>query len=421
MTPLELSLRFFLQVAIILAACRLVGLLARRLGQPQVVAEMVTGILLGPSLFGALAPSLQEHVFPAASRPILYATAQLGIALYMFLVGLTFETEILRAQARRAAAVSTAGIVVPFALGVLLAAWLVDQPGYFAPGIGRFTAMLFLGAAMSITAFPMLARIIQERGLSGTRIGTLVLAAGSIDDAVAWCLLAVVVGTATRDPSVAVMTIGGGALYAALMLTAGRRALAPIARGVTDDRVPDTTLAVVLMLVMVAAAVTELIGMHAVFGAFILGVALPRGAFVRSIERRLEPLTVALLLPLFFVYSGLNTRAGLLDSPALWWIAVLVLIAASIGKAAACATAAAASGESWRTALGIGTLMNARGLVELIMLNIGLERGIITPTLFTIMVLMAVATTLAASPLYGLVTRDPMPDLLRSTADRARP
>jgi len=408
MTPLELSVRFFVQVAIILGACRIAALLAAKLGQPQAVAQMVAGIALGPSVFGHLAPTLQRQIFPVESRPILYAAAQLGLALYMFVVGVTFDTGLLRAQARRAAAVSVAGIMAPFALGAFLAEWLMRSGPYFAPGIGRPTAVIFLGAAMAITAFPMLARIIHERGLTGTPIGTLVLAAGSIDDAAAWCLLAIVVGTATGTPAVAWITIGGGATYAIVTLTAGRWALSRLERYATGD-ISDGTLALVLMLVMIASAFTELIGMHAVFGAFIFGVALPRGVIARGIQRRVEPLTVAMLLPLFFVYSGLNTRIGLLDSPALWAVAGLALLIACIAKGGACAAAAAAGGERWRNALAIGALMNARGLVELIILNVGLERAIITPTLFTIMVMMGVVTTVAASPLYGVIAPDHPP------------
>jgi Kef-type K+ transport system membrane component KefB len=411
MTPLELSLRFFLQVAIILGACRISGLIASKLGQPQAVAQMVAGIALGPSLFGYFAPDLARQIFPAESRPILYVSAQLGLALYMFVVGVTFDTDMLRTQARRAAAVSIAGMMAPFVLGALLAAWLIGSGPYFAPGISRPTAVIFLGAAMAITAFPMLARIIHERGLTGTPLGTLVLAAGSIDDAAAWCLLAIVVATATGEPTVAWITIGGGAIYAVVTLTAGRAALSRLDRSGIDD-VSETVLALVLMLVMIAAAFTELIGMHAVFGAFILGVALPRGVIADGIQRRIEPLTVALLLPLFFVYSGLNTRIGLLDSTALWGVAGLALLIACVAKGGACAAAASLAGERWRNALAIGALMNARGLVELIILNVGLERGIITPTLFTIMVMMAVITTVAASPLYGLITRhDPAREL----------
>jgi Kef-type K+ transport system membrane component KefB len=405
MTPLDLSFRFLVQVAVILGACRISAVVAARFAQPQAVAQMVAGIALGPSVFGYLAPGLQQQVFPAESRPLLHASAQLGLALYMFVVGATFETGLLRAQARRAAAVSVAGIMAPFALGAFLAAWLMQSGPYFAAHATRPTAMIFLGAAMAVTAFPMLARIIHERGLAGTPIGTLVLAAGCIDDAAAWCLLAIVVATAGGNAAAAGITIGGGAVYAILTLTAGRRVLALLDRHPRGE-LSDATLGLVLMLVAIAAAFTEAIGMHAVFGAFVLGVALPRGLVASEIQRRIEPLTVALLLPMFFVYSGLNTSIGLLDSGALWGVAALVLLIACVAKGGACAAAAKLSGERWRSALAIGALMNARGLVELVILNVGLERGIITPTLFTIMVMMAVVTTVAASPLYALVARE---------------
>jgi Kef-type K+ transport system membrane component KefB len=416
MTPVDLSIRFFLQLAILLAACRLVGLLARRIGQPQVIAEMVTGILLGPSVLGALEPAFQSHVFPPESRPIIYSVSQVGIALYMFMVGLEFQNDLLRDHIRRATAVSLTGIAVPFALGGLLALSLVGRPEFFAPSIGGAQAVLFLGAAMAITAFPVLARIIQAHGLTGTRLGTLVLTAGSLDDAAAWCLLAVVLATTRGEPSAAWLTVGGGVLYAIVVITAGRRALAVMGRTADrDGRLGEAAFVGVLALVMFAAWITDRIGIHAVFGTFVLGAAMPRGVLARDVLQRIGPLTVGLLVPLFFVYSGLNTRLGLLDSTYMWTIAALALVIACVGKLAACAVAARLSGETWRESLAIGTLMNARGLMELILLNIGLERGIINPALFTIMAMMAVVTTLAASPLFGLVSRaSPLPHSRRS-------
>jgi Kef-type K+ transport system membrane component KefB len=406
MTPVDLSIQFFLQLAILLAACRLVGLLARRVGQPQVIAEMVTGVLLGPSVFGAIEPNLQSHIFPPETRPIIYSVSQVGIALYMFMVGLEFQNDLLRDQIRRAAAVSLTGIAVPFALGGVLALALVGRPEFFAPSIGPAQAVLFLGAAMAITAFPVLARIIQAHGLTGTRLGTLVLTAGSLDDAAAWCLLAVVLATTRGEPSAAWLTIGGGAVYTVVVVTAGRRWLAAMGRAADrNGSLSEAAFVGVLALVMFTAWLTDRIGIHAVFGTFVLGAAMPRGVLARDVLARISPLTVALLVPLFFVYSGLNTRLGLLNSGYMWTIAALALAIACLGKLAACAVAARLSGETWRESLAIGTLMNARGLMELILLNIGLERGIINPALFTIMAIMAVVTTLAASPLFGLVSR----------------
>jgi len=280
---------------------------------------------------------------------------------------------------------------------------LVGNGHYFAPSVARWEAMLFMGAAMSITAFPMLARIIYERGLTGTSLGTLALAAGSMDDAAAWCIFAVVLASFNSNPLIAVSAIGGGALYAAIVLTIGKRLVARLGHKVERDSVMSGQIfTFVLMVVMLCAWVTDAIGIYAVFGAFILGTVMPRGLFAQEIQRRLEPLTTNFLLPLFFVYSGLNTRLGLVDSIMLWSVALLILFAACFGKGVACWLAARLNGEDNREALAIGTLMNARGLMELIILNIGLGRGVITPTLFTIMVMMAIVTTLMASPVFEI-------------------
>ncbi|MGH9461824.1 MAG: cation:proton antiporter [Vicinamibacteria bacterium] len=408
MTHFELSARFFLQLAFILAACRIVGLAARRFRQPQVVAEMVAGVLIGPSLFGLYLPELQGRLFDNASMSIIYAVSQLGLVLYMFLVGVEFQTDLIRRRLRSAAAVSLAGITVPFGLGSLLAWLLMTGPGsgstFFAPSVSIGEAMLFLGAAMSITAFPMLARIIHEQGLTGTSLGTLALAAGATDDAAAWCILAIVLASFGADSSIAVLTIVGAILYVAFVLLIGRRLFHRLGTRAERSRgVNGSMLSFVLMVLMLGAWLTDVIGIYAVFGAFILGTAMPRGTFAQDLERRLEPITTNFLLPLFFVYSGLNTSIGLVDTPFLWAVALLILLAACVGKGVACWLAARLHGESQREALAIGTLMNARGLMELILLNIGLERGIITPVLFTILVFMAIATTLMASPIFELV------------------
>jgi Kef-type K+ transport system membrane component KefB len=406
MSNFDLSIRFFFQLAFILAVCRIVGLIAKRIGQPQVVGEMIAGVVMGPSLFGLLFPELQAHIFPKASLTITYAVAQIGLVLYMFLIGVEFDLDLIRSRLRSAASVSLAGIVTPFALGGMLALTLVGDGSYFTPGVARWEAMLFLGAAMSITAFPMLARIIYERGLTGTSLGTLALAAGSMDDAAAWCILAIVLASFKGDAVIAISAIGGGILYAGFVLTVGRRLLRRLGERVeTDGSLGGALLAFVLTLLMLCAWLTDAVGIYAVFGAFMLGTAMPRGLFAREIQRHLEPLTTNFLLPLFFVYSGLNTRIGLVDSPRLWGMALLILFAACFGKGIACWLAARLNGEDNREALAIGTLMNARGLMELIILNIGLERGVITPTLFTIMVMMAIATTLAASPVFEYVYR----------------
>ncbi|MDX2114122.1 MAG: cation:proton antiporter [Planctomycetota bacterium] len=401
----NISILLFLQLTLILLACRSIGWLAKKLlGQPQVVGEMIAGVVLGPSLLGMWFPEFHESVFPPQSRTVLYNFAQVGLVLYMFLVGLEFDLSLITSRLRSAVAVSVAGIATPFALGCGLAAFLLSDRGLFTEAVTVPQGMLFMGAAMSITAFPMLARIIYERGLSGTRMGTLALAAGSSDDAAAWCILAVVLASFKGDAEVAVWAIGGGVAYAVALFTVGRALLArlePIAQ--RSDTLSPGVLSVVLMMLMLAAWYTDAIGIYAVFGAFMLGAAMPRGVLNNRLQATIGPLTTVLILPLFFVYSGLNTRIGLVDSVHLWLIAGAILAAAVIGKFAACALAARATGEPWRDSLGIGALMNARGLMELIILNIGLEAKIITPTLFSVMVIMAIVTTLMATPCFELI------------------
>jgi Kef-type K+ transport system membrane component KefB len=414
MSSLELAVRLFTQLTVILATCRVVGWLGRRyLGQTQVVMEMVAGVILGPSLLGLVAPGAQAWLFPRQlaldtgtvlphpSMSILYALAQLGLVLYMFVIGLELDPRLLRQRARSAGIISAAGVLAPFLLGALLAVPLHARGGLFGTATPVATAALFLGASMSITAFPMLARILHERGLDRTPLGTITLAAGSIDDAVAWCLLALVLATQGSAPSAALVPIGGGLLYVAVMLLWARPRLARLARGLEPGKpLSDDRFTLALLVLLLGAAITDAIGIYAVFGAFVAGAAMPRGRFAELLTERLQGLTTTLLLPVFFAYSGLNTRIGLVRGAALWGIALLVIVLASLGKGVACALAARWSGESWRDAAVVGTLMNARGLMELILLNIGLEHGIITPTLFAVLVLMAIATTLATSPIY---------------------
>ncbi|MEE2849087.1 MAG: cation:proton antiporter [Pseudomonadota bacterium] len=404
MSNAELSVAFFLQMAIIIAACRIVGWLAKRyLGQPQVVGEMIAGVILGPSLFGLLAPDLQAALFPKESRSILFVGAQLGVGLYMFLVGLGFRRDHFRANAKSAAAVSLAGMAAPFLVAVAIAPWLVAE-GLFGRGIQTWQAMLFMGAAISITAFPMLARIIHERGLSGTRLGSLSLAAGAIDDAGAWCVLAIVLASFGAGPMVAVTAIAGGGAFALFMLTLGPKLLAPLGRIVErEGRLSPTVLGIVLILFMLSAWAMDAVGIHAVFGGFILGVAMPRGLLSDEVKRQLEPFAVLVLLPMFFTFSGLNTQLTMVNSLGLLAVTVVILLGSILAKGGACWAAARLTGQDNATAMGIGALMNARGLMELIIINIGLQKGVIGPALFSILVLMAIITTLMASPLFEWV------------------
>jgi Kef-type K+ transport system membrane component KefB len=405
MTPGELSIAFFAQLAVILIACRLVGWFGRRfLGQPQVVGEMIAGVLLGPSLLGWLAPDLQAALFPKETKGVLFVGAQLGVGLYMFLVGLGFDRSHFRIHGRSAAAVSISGMAAPFLVAVLITPWLMTISGLFTPSVTRFEATLFMGAAISITAFPMLARIIHERGITNSPLGTLSLSAGAIDDAGAWTVLAIVLASFGEGPAVAVKALVGGIGFAVFMLLLGPRLFAPLGRWAEREAgVSQTLLGVVLILFMLSAFAMDVVGIHAVFGGFVLGCVLPRGRLADELRAKLEPMTVVLLLPMFFTFSGLNTELAMVDSWPLVAVATAILAASILAKGGACWAAARLTGQDNPTALAIGALMNARGLMELIIINIGLQRGIIGPALFSVLVLMAIVTTLMASPLFEWV------------------
>jgi Kef-type K+ transport system membrane component KefB len=406
MSNAELALHVFLLLAAIIAACKLVGLIARPLGQAQVIAEMVTGFLLGPSLLGWLAPDVSAYLFRREAMPVVYGVAQIALTLYMFTVGLEFESGLLRRSLKQAAAVSLTGILAPFALGISAAIFLHSAGGFFSEAMTSTQAALFMGASLSITAFPVMARIIHERGLTGTAIGTMALAAGAMDDVAAWLIFAVVVASFKGDATVALIAFAGAFAYVAIVFGIVRPYLRKLARDAeaTGD-VSQSAFGTVLLLLMVGAWFTDMVGVHSVFGAFILGTAMPRGVMTRQLQRLIAPLTLGLFIPLFFVYSGLHTRVGLVDSPSLWLTTLAIFGIACLGKGVACWLAARLNGATQSEALGIGTLMNARGMMELILLNIGRERGLITPTLFTILVLMTLATTLMATPLFGLLYR----------------
>lgn len=376
---------------------------------------MIAGVVLGPSVLGLLQPQFQQWLFPKEllsagehlrhpSMQILYALSQLGLALYMFLVGVEFDIDLLKQKGKSAALVSFSGIAAPFLLGLLVASMIHTDSRFFPARVGGGPAALYMGAAMCITAFPMLARIIREKGIAGTAMGSLALAAGAFDDVVAWTLLAIVLAVTKSNVAIGLWAVAGGLAYAFFVLTAGSKVFGLIQRNVErEGEITPTTFALCIGIVMLGSWYTDAIGIYAVFGAFICGAAVPKGALGAGLVKSIEPLAVGLLLPLFFVFSGLNTRIDLINSPSLWGIAIVILLAAIIGKGLACTLAARFSGEPWRESVAIGTLMNSRGLMELIILNIGLQQGVITPTLFTMLVLMAIVTTLMASPLFEKV------------------
>ena len=404
MSYVDLALAFLPQLALIIVAAQVFGYLAKFVGQPKVVGEMIAGVVLGPSLFGLFWPALQQSIFVPETMSILYFGAQLGVGLYMFLVGLEFNTQLFRKNARSAIGVSLAGMLVPFGVGALLCLWLLETPGLFAANISFANAAMFMGAAIAITAFPMLARIIYERGLAGTAVGTLALAAGAIDDASAWVVLAVVLASFGGGSILAIKAVIGGVLYASLMLTKVRGWLQPLADKVEKTGVLTAAqLLLVFVLFSISAYAMEWVGLHAVFGGFLLGIAMPRGKLTELVTARLQKVTVFVLLPMFFTYSGLKTQLNVLASFDVMFIALAILAASIFAKGVACWAAARLGGADNRTAMAVGALMNARGLMELIIINIALKFGVIEQGLFSIMVLMAIVTTLMASPLFHLV------------------
>jgi Kef-type K+ transport system membrane component KefB len=365
-------------------------------------------VLLGPSLLGLLWPEAQAALFPwdktQASRDTqsyLFPASQLGLALYMFVVGLEFRMDLIRQKLRSSIAVSAAGMITPFLLGAGLAWLFFHHTDLFPKRTSLMEAMLFLGASMCITAFPMLARIIHFKKLNGTAMGTIAIGAGALDDATAWGLLALVLASFDNQWSLAFKNVGLGAGYVLLALGVLRPILARLHRlWIQNEELSEAGLVLGLALMALGAWITDKIGLPAVFGAFVMGAAMPRGVMTRDLIARIQPLTVALLLPLFFTYSGLNTKIGLLNTPFLWLMCGAVLVAAILGKGVACWLAARATGIPNREAMGIGILMNARGLMELIIINVGLQRGIISEGLFAVLVIMAVVTTLMASPIF---------------------
>ncbi len=401
MTNLQLAIQLFLQLAIILMVCRVVGMIAARFGQPQVVAEMIAGVCMGPSLMGAFFPDVSKALFPPDSMKVLFPLSQLGLALYMFIVGLEFRMDIVKKRFGSSMAVSFAGMAAPFILGAAVGWFFYNHTTLFPEKTSMNNAMIFMGASMCITAFPMLARIIHFKGLAGTTMGTVAIGAGAIDDAAAWGMLALVLASFNGNISHAVLSIGGGIGYVLVAQMIIRPLLERYAKGIeARGKVSDGEYAFFLSLMCLGAWWTDYIELHAVFGAFIMGSAMPRGIVNRTIIERTQPLAVALILPLFFTYSGLNTRLGLLNTGYLWLLAGAVLVAAIVGKGVACWAAARASGISNREAMGIGILMNARGLMELIIINIGLQKGIISAEIFAMLAIMAVITTLMASPIF---------------------
>ncbi len=399
---LELAVHVLAALLVILAATTVCGRLAMLVKQPRVVGEMVAGVLLGPTLLGAVAPGVQAALFDADTKGVLYVLSTVGLMFYMFLVGLEVDhSKLDRGATRRAGVLAVSGILPTFVLGAAAAVLFYDLLSTSDIALWKF--MLFLGGALSITAFPMLARILQERDMAATPLGGLTLLAAAIDDAVAWGILAIIIAVAAAgDPTGAMITIGGAALFALVMLTVGKRALTAFARGVERDGVlRRDKMAVVLGVVVAAGYYTDMIGIFSVFGGFITGLAMPHLPVLRNqLRQRLTDLNSILLLPVFFAFSGLNTQLDGLGGWAMIVPLVVILVVAIVGKYTGCALVARWQGSSWREASAIGALMNARGLMILVFINIGLSYGLISSELFAILVITAIVTTALAMPLY---------------------
>ena len=395
----------FIQLLVIIAACRIVGHVFTRVGMPGVVGEMVAGILLGPSLFGALAPAWSAFVFPADSLATLRLLSQVGICLFMFTVGMELNVGHVRNKAGTAVAVSHASIVLPFLLGVSLAYFVfTDLAGPNANFVGF---ALFMGISMSITAFPVLARILQERNISRTALGSTAITCAAVDDVTAWSIMAFVVAVAKATSVLAsVLTLALALIFIALMTLVVRRALPGwIGSDQLRREEPSSgTLGIIVCVVLAAALCTEIIGIHSLFGAFLAGAVMPDlTEFRRRITTLLEKFSSVLLLPLFFAFTGLRTEIGSLGGADDWFVCLAIVAVATVGKLGGSAVAARVTGMKWRESLQLGALMNTRGLMELIALNIGYDLGILSPRIFTMLVMMAVVTTMMTGPLLTLL------------------
>lgn len=393
-----------IEVIIVIGLSRLVGLGFRRIKQPLVIGEIVAGIMLGPSLFGLLAPDIAAALFPPETIPFLNVLSQVGLIFFMFLIGLELDPKYLKSQLDVAVLTSHVSILVPFSLGTI--ASLLFYPLVSSSSVSFTAFALFLGAAMSITAFPVLARIITENNLQGTRLGTLALTCAAVDDVTAWCLLALAIAVAKNGSmAAAIPTIVFSAIYIGLMLTVGRKFLKRLS--IYYDRTGRLTqflLAGIYIGVVVSALITELIGIHLIFGAFLLGAVMPKHVgLTRELAEKTEDFVLTFLLPVFFAYSGLRTQIGLLNSPTLWLLCAVIVAIAIVGKYFGAYFAARVGGIEKREAAALGWLMNTRGLTELIVLNIGLSLNVISPLLFTMLVIMALVTTFMTSPLLELV------------------
>ncbi len=396
----------FLQIAVIVLMARIFGFIFASMGQPSVIGEMTAGIVLGPSVVGIWWPQLSKFLFAPASLGWMETLSNLGLVLYVFIVGLELDPSLLKNKAHTALIVSHASIVVPFFLGVTLAYFLFT--GFAPEGITFLSFSLFMGIAMSLTAFPVLARIIQERKLTQSTLGTLALTCAAADDVTAWCLLGAVVSIIRAETIMTfLVTVMMSILYVLFMFYFVRPILRFLGeRFATKENVSKGFIALLFVVLFLSAFATEAIGIHALFGAFLAGMMMPiQSDFRQLLISRIEDVSLVILLPLFFAINGLKTEIGLLNESYLWFICIMIILVAVAGKFGGSAAAARFTGQSWANSLALGVLMNTRGLVELVVLSIGYELGILTPTVFTMMVLMALVTTFMTRPMLWVIER----------------
>ncbi|MBX9808483.1 MAG: cation:proton antiporter [Flavobacteriaceae bacterium] len=392
------------QIITIIVVARFFGWVFRKIGQPSVIGEIIAGIVLGPSLLGLYFPEFSIVLFPIESLGNLQFLSQIGLILFMFIIGMELDLKVLRNRAKEAVVISHASIVIPFALGIGLAYFVYFK---FAPSdVGFLPFALFMGIAMSITAFPVLARIVQERGIHKTKLGAIVITCAAADDITAWCILAAVIAIVKAGTFVSSLYVIGLAIsYVIVMLFVVKPFLKKIGELYgTKDNLNKPVVAIFFLTLIISSYTTEIIGIHALFGAFMTGVIMPDITKFRNLFiEKVEDVSVILLLPLFFVYTGLRTEIGLINDPFLWKVTGIIILVAVIGKFFGSALAAKFVGQNWRDSLTIGALMNTRGLMELIVLNIGLDLKVLTPEVFTMMVIMALVTTSMTGPALNLI------------------
>lgn len=397
------------QVALIIIVARLTGLLFKKIGQPIVMGEIVAGIILGPSVLGMVLPDVSQFIFPKTSLSNLQVLSNIGLLIFMFIVGIEFKLNMIKAETRTIISISYASIIFPFILGVLLALTILKT--YLPTNLSFFTYALYIGVAISITSFTVLARIMRDRGITNTRLGSIVISCTALNDIIAWCILAIVLATVKAGSSTfAMYTFLFVASFVFLMILVVKPLIKKLFQ---KNKERNSTFFLIYSTLLVSSYISEVIGVHMLFGAFLAGAIMPADAdFRKYVIDKLENFAFVLLLPLYFAFTGLRTQIGLLDNTATWIDCILIIAVAIIGKFIGCSVSARLMGEPLKTSLSIGVLMNTRGLTELVVLNIGYELGILKPELFTIMVVMALFTTFITSPILNIINK--MPDKIKA-------